>query len=48
MEAPPASNLLENAARTHHPLHAVLDGFALFLKIANRFQHILCFGGVPE
>jgi len=26
METPHASNLLENAARTHHPLHAVLGG----------------------
>jgi len=27
METSHASNLLENAARTHHPLHAVLGGF---------------------
>jgi len=28
-ETPHARNLLENAARTHHPLHAVLGGFAV-------------------
>jgi len=28
-EAPHASNLLENAARTHHPLHAVLGSSLL-------------------
>jgi len=26
-EAPQAMNQLENAARTHHPLHAVLGSF---------------------
>jgi len=29
MEMPHARNLLKNAARTHHPLHAVLGVFVL-------------------